>query len=284
MNLINANSDSKLYEYKLGIEKITADLTSFGLTKTQAKVFIYLGKYGSKTSPEVCKDLKLPRTETYHILNILNNRGIVQTEFSHPTKFSALPIEKAITIMIKSEQSKVNMLEEKEQDIKKLWKAIPSFFIKSNESEKERFQMLQGSSRIQSKIHNMMSSSKIGCKIFCGTKDLSRLYYSNLIDVFESLTIKKKLIISADAIMPQILQQMRISNIRYLPKNIGQNQCFILKDASELLIFLRSANYQTKEIFAFCTNSKSLIESINLLFDFSWKHSKQLKQEKLIMT
>jgi hypothetical protein len=39
LNIMNSNSDSKLYEYKLGIEKITADLTTFGLTKTQAKEF-----------------------------------------------------------------------------------------------------------------------------------------------------------------------------------------------------------------------------------------------------
>ena len=82
INVVNSTPDSKLYEYKLGIERITEDLIKFGLTKSQAKVFIYLGKYGSKTSPQVCKDLKLPRTETYNILNILTNRGIVVTEFS----------------------------------------------------------------------------------------------------------------------------------------------------------------------------------------------------------
>ena len=284
LNIMNSNSDSKLYQYKLGIEKITTDLTTFGLTKIQAKVFIYLGKYGSKTSPEVCKDLKLPRTETYHILNILTNRGIVETEFSHPTKFSALPIEDAITIMIKSEQTKVNMLEEKERDIAKLWKQIPSFFTKSNESENEKFQMLQGASRIHNKMKNMMSTSKTDCKIFSGAKELSRFYYSNLIDVFESLTVKKRLIISSDAIVPQIMEQMNISHIRNLPKNIGQNQCFLIKDESEMLIFLRNANYPTNEIFAFWTNSKSLIESINLLFNFSWKNSKQIKHEKLIIT
>jgi len=284
LNIMNSNSDSKLYEYKLGIEKITADLTTFGLTKTQAKVFIYLGKYGSKTSPEVCKDLKLPRTETYHILNILSSRGIVVTEFSHPTKFSALQIEKAITILIKSEQTKVDMLEEKEQDIAKLWKQIPSFFTKSNESETEKFQMLQGSSRIHSKMGNMISTAKTDCKIFCGAKDLSRFYYSNLIDIFESLTVDKRLIISSDAIVPQIMQQMSISNIRNLPKNIGQNQCFLIKDEDELLIFLRNANYPTNEIFAFWTDSKSLIESMNLLFDFSWKKSKEINHERLIMT
>jgi len=93
MNIVNSTPDSRLYEYKLGIERITEDLVKFGLTKSQAKVFIYLGKYGSKTSPEVCKDLNLPRTETYHILNVLTNRGIVVSEFSHPTRYSSIQME-----------------------------------------------------------------------------------------------------------------------------------------------------------------------------------------------
>ena len=117
INILNSSPDSKLYEYKLGIERITMELVKFGLTKTQAKVFIYLGKYGSKSSPEVCKDLKLPRTETYHVLNELTNRGIVVSEVSYPTKFSAIPMGKAISTMVKTEQTKIGMLAEKEKEI-----------------------------------------------------------------------------------------------------------------------------------------------------------------------
>ncbi len=284
LNLMNSDSDSKLYKYKLGIEKITSDLTSFGLTKSQAKVFIFLGKYGSKTSPQVCKDLKLPRTETYTILNILTNRGIIVTEFSHPTKFSALEIDKAISILIKSEQTKVNMLEEKEQEITKLWKQIPNFITKSNESENEKFQMLQGSPRIHNKMKNMILDAKSGCKLFCGAKDLSRFYYSNLIDVFESISVDKKLIISSEAKTLEIFEKMNISKIKHLPKNVGQDQCFLLKDDDELIIFMRNANFPPNSIFAFWTDSKSLINSMNLLFDFSWKNSKQIKHEKLIIS
>lgn len=282
MNVMNSNADSKLYQYKLGIEKITEDLTAFGLTKSQAKVFIFLGKYGSKTSPQVCRDLKLPRTETYNILNILTNRGIVVTEFSHPTKFSALSIEKAITILIKTEQTKVNMLADKKQEITDLWTQIPNFFTKPSESENEKFQMLQGSPRIHNKMKTMISNAKVGCKIFCGSKDLSRFYYSNLLESFESSTADKKLIVSSDSPAVEIIQNMEISNIRHLPKKVGQNQCFLLKDDNELLIFMRNANFPPNSIFAFWTDSKSLIDSMNLLFDFSWKNSKKFKQEKLI--
>lgn len=284
LNIINSTPDSKLYEYKLGIERITEDLVKFGLTRSQAKVFIYLGKYGSKTSPEVCKDLKLPRTETYHILNVLTNRGIVVSEFSHPTKFSAIKMEKAIKIMVKTEQVKLSMLSEKEKEITKLWNKIPLFFTPSSQTEYEKFQMLQGSHRIHSKMKNMISNAKEGCKLLCGGKDLSRFYYSNLLDDFNSLEFDSKLIISSEMVIPEFLEKMNKSKIKALPHTMARNQCFLIKDDEELLIFLRNSNFPAKEIFAFWTNSKSLIESIKLLFNYSWKNSKFIEQPKLTIS
>ncbi len=284
INIVNSTPDSILYEYKLGIERITEDLVKFGLTKSQAKVFIYLGKYGSKTSPEVCKDLKLPRTETYHILNVLTNRGIVITEFSHPTKFLAIQMEMAIKIMVETEQAKIGMLAEKEKEITELWNKIPSFFTPSCKPESEKFQMLQGSSRIHSKMKNMITNAKADCKLLCGAKDLSRFYYSNLLEAFDSSTLDSKIIISSESVMPEFITKMNKLKIKTLPPSMAKNQCFLIKDDEELLIFLRNANFPAKEIFAFWTDSKSLIESIKLLFTYSWKSSKTEEQKHLMIS
>ena len=66
INLFDNDSDTSMYKHKITLEKINNELINFGLTKSQAKVFIYLGKYGSKTASEVSKALQLPRTETYN--------------------------------------------------------------------------------------------------------------------------------------------------------------------------------------------------------------------------
>lgn len=283
INLVNLTPDSKLNEYKLGIETITEDLVNFGLTKIQAKVFIYLGKYGSKTSPQVSKDLRIPRTETYLILNTLTNKGIVVSEFSRPTKFSAIKMEKAIKILVKTEQAKLGLLAQKEKEITTLWNKIPSFFTPSTQNECEKFQMLQGSTRIHNKMKNMISNAKDYCKLLCGAKDLSRFYYSNILDDFDSTELNSKLIISSEAVIPELLENLNKSIIKALPQSMARNQCFLIKDDMELLIFLRNSNFPSKEVFAFWTNSKSLIESIILLFDYSWNNSKTLDHPKLII-
>ena len=93
VSLFDLDPDSSSYEFKNSVDKLQAELSKFGLTSNQCKVYIFLGKYGSKTAPEVCRALKLPRTETYHLLTTLQNKGIVSATFQHPIKFTALPLK-----------------------------------------------------------------------------------------------------------------------------------------------------------------------------------------------
>src|SRR5690242_20863803 len=77
-----------MYEYTLQLERVKTELQKFGVSPNQAKVYIYLGKYGPKTAPEVFKALDLPRTETYYILNTLQNHGIITSALTSPDRKS----------------------------------------------------------------------------------------------------------------------------------------------------------------------------------------------------
>jgi hypothetical protein len=64
-------------------------------------------------------------------------------------------------------------------------------------------------------------------------------------------------------------------NIKKLEKEIQNNICFILKDDVELLFFTKNANSPT-EPFAMWTNSKAMVYSMRLLFDYLWANSKHI--------
>lgn len=280
--VFDSEPESHLHDYKIELEKICDELMRFGLTKNQAKVFIYLGKYGSKTSPEVCKALKLPRTETYNVLNDLLNLGIISSEFHHPTKYSALPMNKAILIMINDAQENVNKLSKKEIEVTKLWNNVPMFDSKSNHSKLEKFQMLQGIPRISNKMKEMIKDAKDGIQIVCTEKDLSRFYYSDFLDMLATSHVDVKLVISSTQKIPRYIQSLDSSKIRLMPQNEGDNQCFIVKDSNEVLIFLRNADQPSKNAFAFWTDTSSLINSMKKLFDYSWQYSLPLNFERYL--
>ncbi len=120
INLFDNESDTAMYKHKLTLEKIRNELINFGLTKSQAKVFIYLGKYGSKTASEIAKVLQLPRTETYHLVNSLQNLGLVVAELSHPTKYTAMDMKEAVSTLIKQEQERIDVLADKEESLSQM--------------------------------------------------------------------------------------------------------------------------------------------------------------------
>src|SRR3989442_15656060 len=153
-SIFDSSDGSNLSEHRGSLDKLREDLSQFGLTSNQSKVYIFLGKYGSKTAPEVCKSLKLPRTETYHLLTTLQNKGIVSATFQHPIRFSALPLKKAVWVLVNSEKERVNTLEKQEKSITELWNTIPEFTT-TTEAKENRFQMLQGSNQVNSKIREM---------------------------------------------------------------------------------------------------------------------------------
>ena len=98
-------------EHKLSVDELQKSLSKFNLTSNQSKVYIFLGKYGSKTAPEVCKSLKLH--ELKHITYYQHSKasGIVSATFEHPIKFSAIPLNKAMKTLVDSEKERIKTLE-----------------------------------------------------------------------------------------------------------------------------------------------------------------------------
>jgi sugar-specific transcriptional regulator TrmB len=273
-SIFDSTPDTQMYEYKLSVEKVQVELLQYGLTSNQSKVFIYLGKYGSKTAPDVCKALKLPRTETYHLLSALQNKGIVVATFQHPIQFTALPLNKAIWILVNSEKERVKSLEYMEKGLSELWDNIPTFDSLHDEGE-EKFQMLQGANQIQSKITEMTDNFKDEFLILGSEKDYVKLYQGEFLESFVKSKQQFRLLSACSEKTTYIFDNLERKNIKKLDKDIQNHLCFILKDDTELLFFTKNANSPT-DPFAMWTNSKSMAYSMKLLFESLWVNSKNI--------
>jgi len=174
ISLFDAEPSSSLYEYRVRLEKIKEALLKFGLTPNQAKVYIFLGKYGPKTAPEVFKALGLPRTETYFILNTLERKGVITAELTSPTRYSALSIENMVLAIVNAEKEKINILAKQKNEVAEMWNDLPAFVVETNETKNDRLQMLEGSPQIHSKMFDMIKTAREQILILCTEKDISR--------------------------------------------------------------------------------------------------------------
>src|SRR5207249_6037359 len=241
ITIFDNTSDSSLTEHRLKLDRLREDLSKFGLTANQAKVYIFLGKYGSKTAPEVCKALRLPRTETYHLLTTLQNKGIVSATFQHPIKFAALPLKKAVWVLVNSEKERVNTLEKQEKSITELWNAIPEFTT-TTEANENRFQMLQGSNQVNSKIREMVTNTTSEFSVLGSEKDYLKFYHSDFFEPLFKYTLDYKFITSSSDRSMYIFDEIyRIKVIR-MSIVIRDNMCFVIKDNEELIFFIKNAS------------------------------------------
>jgi HTH-type transcriptional regulator, sugar sensing transcriptional regulator len=268
--IFDSEPGSHLYEHRVRLEKIKDELLKFGLTSNQAKVYIYLGKSGPKTAPEVFKTLGFPRTETYYILNTLQNRGIVNSDLSSPVRYSALPLDQTFEALLDAEKEKIKVLSEQTKEISALWEQVPTFTTEKTDNTTEKLQMIQGQPQIFSKIGNMVNTHKEEILIFGSIKDLSRLYHANILDSLPNSILDAKIIVSPANTMPAFAEKIDKRKIRLLPESKQDNQCFVIKDREEIVVFLRNSTYPSNDIFAMWSDSKALVDSMYNLFNYSW--------------
>ena len=275
ITLFDNDSDTELYKHRITLERIKNELINFGLTSNQSKVFIYLGKYGSKTASEIAKALQMPRTETYHLVNSLQNVGLVTTELAHPTKYSAMEMKQAIETLVKQEQQRINHLAGKEESLSELWKQVPFFVVETDESKSEKMQLLHGMSPITNKIKEMTDSSIESFKIYGSITDVLRFYHSDVFDWIEESHSDLQMVISPLGKMPEFISELDQKKIRAITSD-SDNKCFVINDAKEVLIFMRNATHSTRQTFAWWSDSETLVDMMTSLFDLSWEKGETL--------
>ncbi|NJK78321.1 MAG: TrmB family transcriptional regulator [Nanoarchaeota archaeon] len=275
ITLFDSESETELYQHKITLEKIKNELINFGLTANQSKVFIYLGKYGSKTASEIAKALQLPRTETYHLVNSLQNLGLVTAQMEHPTKYSAMEMKQAIETLVKQEQRRIDSLAGKEESLSKLWKQVPFFVVETDESKSEKMQLLHGMGPITNKIKEMIGNSTESIKIYGSIPDVLRFYHSDVFDWIENSSSEMEMVISPLTKTPEFISELDQKKVRAI-SSASDNKCFVINDKKEVLIFMRNATHATRQTFAWWSDSETLVDMMGSLFELSWEKGETL--------
>ena len=267
--------------YKPIIKEMMKNLSKFGLTQNQAKVFIFLGKQGSKTASDIAKGLVLPRTETYQILKSLQHKGVVTATLKKPSKFNGLPFDKTISILVNNEKERISDLETKKDMLHEIWKSIPSSDLSNGEDDrKNKFQILQGKSSIVNKLKNMIVNAREEIQVSGSEKDYMKFYKTDVFGYLKKSRADMKILFSCTEKTMYIFEGFPPDSMRKFLDYEGEKFCFILKDENEGILFMKNDVEQKEDndenMTAVWTDSKILITSLKTLFDLIWFKSNPL--------
>ena len=85
-------------------------------------LYIYLNKNGLKEAKEIAQYQKITRTQIYHLLTALQNKGIVTLISDTPAKFEVIALEKAFGILVDNELKRIRDLQLMSSELCRLWK------------------------------------------------------------------------------------------------------------------------------------------------------------------
>ena len=94
---------------------------------------MFLALLGPKNTLSIVNNLKISKQQISRSLRKLQERGIIFGDLCNQNEFSALPFEKALDLLIKTEKVKTQILQETRQPLLSDWKKT----ITEKEEEKD---------------------------------------------------------------------------------------------------------------------------------------------------
>ena len=265
------------------IHELNRMLIQYDMTPNQAKVYLFLSKIGVKTASEVSKSLNIPRTETYHLLSTLQQKGIIFSIFGKPTKFNAVGIEKSLEILINNEKNRISELDTGKTNIVRLWNTIPNYVENKNEDQNNKFQSLQGRNSILVKLEQMIKESKENILVLGTEMDFKKFYFTEFAELLNKTKSNLKILVDQSQDMPHIFEDIESKKIKKIDDKNREEFCFIIKDDSEVIFFI--SNNNVKEMLAVWTDSKTFVITLRSLFSLLWKkshHFNETNEESLL--
>ena len=116
-------------------DKAVETLIGLGLTVLQARVYLALAKGGKATVKDIAKKSNIARQDLYRITPRLLNLGLIEKIIDTPTKFKAIPIKDAITILIERMKKQTIQLEKESKELLHYFIANEGAGIKEEESQ-----------------------------------------------------------------------------------------------------------------------------------------------------
>ena len=108
----------------MSLARVIQALVVLGLSRVDAEVYIHLAKKGPAEIIKLATAMRLSKKKLANSLNTLQSKGIVNGSFEDKAKFSALPFEQAIELLIKIENEQTQIMQETKEDMFSSWRKM----------------------------------------------------------------------------------------------------------------------------------------------------------------
>lgn len=171
--------------------KLVTQLSTFGLSSNQSKVYLFLLSRGKSSGREISNSLGVHRVDVYRKIHELQELGLLETEVSSPKKYTAVEPRIALTSLI---QRKADRIELEKKQIKSVLPELISYkgrLGKNNQVPFEDWQpfnseysLVVGRLRYYSEIERLIGSARSEVLRIVSAGGVIRTFKAGLFDSY----------------------------------------------------------------------------------------------------
>ncbi len=270
-------------------DRVFETLLNLGLTEMDSKVYVFLAKKGLQKALDVSKSMRMNKEQLYRSLRKMQSKGLVTATLEHPARFSAVPFEEVLDLFIKAKMEEAHEIQRDKDEILSIWKSLAL----AKTEVAARFTVIEGRKIIYSKIQQMFQETK---HQFSTISSVSGLLRTNQQGLFET-SLKKH---AESRVQFRFLTEITDQNagaVKGFLKDIERTKIsfegrtpdfglrlfprMVIRDQEEVLFFIsqnESPASNEQETTCLWTNSHSLAQAFNAVFEDLWKNAVNIKE------
>jgi sugar-specific transcriptional regulator TrmB len=266
----------------LSEETIKTVLKDAGFTEKEAVIYIFLAKHEPLKGTEIAKLLRKDKAQVFRILKKLQAKGFVEATLEFPTRYTVVSFETILESVVKAKRDEVDFIEKTKEEL------ISQLKKKSQiEPSLDKFLVIKGKKRIDSKIHRMFQDTKHQISVAITVPGLMLIDRYGVFDVALNQPLKSQIQhrflveLSEQNVetVKAFLKRMPKTGFNFKARNPELSGAsfprMIVRDSKEVLFFTsrhRTSKARNEEVCMW-TNSKSLVETFKGVFDEIWRNS-----------
>lgn len=269
----------------LSEETIKKVLKDFGLTATEAEVYLFLSKHGVLKGAEIARQIKKDKAQVYHLLKSLQAKGLVESTLEVPVRFAPIPFENIVESTIKAKRDEAARIESTKQELFTYWTSLSKTKL---ELPLEKFTVIQGRDKVYSKISQMIAETKSQLSTVTTVTGLLRANQFGLYDAvskhprksqiqFRFLTeLSSQNLNGLKTILSEISETGFSFRGRTPDLGLSLFSRMVIRDNEETLFFITPrtvSSNQEHDDLCLWTNCKSLVDSFTAVFEELWLNS-----------
>lgn len=250
------------------IERVLAD---FGLTPTEAIVYISTVMLGGGTAKQISVSAGKERAQTHHALSKLQQLGIVESTLESPTKFRPIQIKEAVDHLFKIQSMKLRKLNEQKEQLEKSLQSR----VSSPTSYQETYSIVKGRANTYLKMIESIQASEEEVSLILSAQGLTRLRrFRSFIRTVKSKQRKGvnfriiSEITSANLDDAKVLS--KFSELRHVRNQTTNASIYDSKIASVALSISEDLNLDAGDHIALWTSALSFARTLENFFDSVW--------------